>query len=333
MGWVKRRKTLYSLSTGGRHDAIWVLKTTEFDFAALLFPSLLHYNTCTMAMTMAMASSSAESKSHSLWELPEVILYHVVGYAAKERHASAEVLCHKIAPLCKAAHRVMFQEERSVTLWDAVLAGDYGVDTYLADKNKGTRSSKRLRRSPCHKVRDAHQRLKDNTELAFFYLSEMTHASGKNSLSKQKMCGILEEYGPRLRLDHRVSSGGSFLVEVCRARHVKESVILKCVEELVEARGANVNVATFEAQNKFLTALCVSAVRGMPKVVRYLLQHGASIEELNSGRFRLDTNPRKSVRCINVTALAFAQSMCQAELENGANPGSLTDLDGCIRMF
>jgi hypothetical protein len=280
-----------------------------------------------------MASSSTGSRSHSLWELPEVILYHIVGYAAKEKNASAGILCHKIAPLCKAAHRVMFQEERSVALWDAILAGDYGVDTYLADMNKGSRSCKRLRRSPCHKVRDAHQRLTDNTELAYFYLSEMAHASGKNSLSKQKLCSVLEEYGPRLRINHRVSSGGSFLVEVCRARHVKESIILKCVEELVEARGASVNVSTFEAKNSNLTALCVAAVRGMPKVVQYLLQHGPSKEELNAGRFRLVTNSRKSVRCYNVTALAFAQSMYQTELDNGATPGSLTDLNSCIRML
>ena len=88
----------------------------------------------------------------------------------------ARVFCHQIAPLCQAANKAILQEEeRSVLLWDAILVGDYGVDKSKT-ATKGKRSCKRLRRSPCHQVRDAHLMVKDNTEIAFFYLSEMAQS-------------------------------------------------------------------------------------------------------------------------------------------------------------
>ncbi|CAB9500459.1 expressed unknown protein [Seminavis robusta] len=276
--------------------------------------------------------SSSPSAQFPVWELPEVILYHIVGYVAPPTHR-AGILCHRVAPLCKAAHRVVFEEARSVALWDAVLAGDYQVDTAQSDKRKGTRSCKRLKRSPCQKVRDAHRHVIDNTEFAYYYLSELAHKSGKAALTSPKLRGILDEYGPQLRINHRVSSGGAFLVEVCRARHVKEAVILKSLQELVEHRGANVNTNTFEAQNSNLTGLCVAAVRGMPTVVKYLLGKGASTTANNAGRFRLVTNSRKSLRCANVTALGFAQAMRQAEIDNGACEGELKNLNKCIELL
>lgn len=256
-----------------------------------------------------------------------------VGFVASPTHR-AHVFCHQLAPLCKAANKaILLEEERSVLLWDAVLVGDYGVDKSKL-KRKGKRSCKRLRRSPCHQVRDAHRMVKDNTEIAFFYLSEMAHATGKKvALTKKSMVGILQEYGPHLRVNHPVSSGGVFLVELCRARQVKEAVILKCVQVLIERYGAKVNVHTYEAQNSHLTALCVAAVRGMPSVVQYLLQKGASGNEKCSGRFRLSTKSHKSIRCTDATALEFAQAMHQMEVDNGATTSELNNLSKSIRLL
>lgn len=183
--------------------------------------------------------------------------------------------------------------------------------------------------------------MKDNTEIAFFYLSELAHATtgggtnGKGGLlTRRDLVGILNEYGPFLRFNHPVSSGGTYLVEVCRARRVRETVILKCVEELVDHRGCCLlDVPTAEAKNSQLTALCVAAVRGMPTVVRYLLKKGASKDSSCSGRFRLATNARKSVRCTHATPLDFATTMRQSELEEGAAIGDLRNLDKCIHLL
>ena len=180
--------------------------------------------------------------------------------------------------------------------------------------------------------------MKDNTEIAFFYLSELAHNSaggngGKGALTRRDLVGILNEYGPYLRFNNPVSSGGTYLVEVCRARRVRESVILKCVEELVGHRGCLLNVHTAEAKNSQLTALCVAAVRGMPTVVRYLLRKGASKDIACSGRFRLATNARKSVRCTNASPLEFARTMKQSELDHGAAIADLSNLDKCIQLL
>ena len=263
-----------------------------------------------------------------IWELPEVLLYHIACFVALPTERST-VLCHKIAPLCKAASKAILEESRSVNLWDLILSGDYGVESQT---DSSRRSCKRLRKSPVDKVREAHKLLEDNTEIAFYYLWELCE-SARNSLTKCKLIGILDEYGPHLLFNKTVSSGGTFLVEVCRARHIKEATLLQCVQELVENRGALVNYATNESSNSVLTALCVAAVRGMPKVVHYLLSHGAIKSARCSARFRLYTNPKRSLRCTNSTPLEFARSMLNAERAEGATDRDLTNLNRCIKLL
>ena len=264
----------------------------------------------------------------AFYELPDIILFNIASYLAAPTHR-ASVLC-QFAALCKNAKQVILEEEER-PLWDIVIKEDYG--SVIVHGANSRRVSKRLRRSPIHRVRDAHRLIKDNTEIAFFYLSEMTTATSKSSLQRSKMCGIFEEYGPQLRFNNLTSTGGVFLVEVCRARHVKESVIRNCVEELIEHRGALVDIASNETVHSRQTALCVSAVRAMPSVVKYLLRKGASPSVLSSGRFRLHTNPKKSLRCIGVTPLDFCRAMRDAEIEVGASQQDLRGLEKCIRLL
>ena len=124
-----------------------------------------------------------------------------------------------------------------------------------------------------------------------------------------------------------------FLVEVCRSKHVKEAVILKCVQELVENHGALVNLQTFEAASSYQTALSVASVRGMPTIVKYLLDKGASPNIRSSGRFRVHKNPKKTMRYINLDCLEFAKEAKEAELEHGATTADLRDLNSCITLL
>ena len=189
-------------------------------------------------------------------------------------------------------------------------------------------------RGPIHRVRDAHCLIKDNTEIAYFYLSEMTNScNGANKLTKARMIGLLNEYGPNLQMNKAVSSGGLYLVEVCRAKHVKESVILRCVQELVEHRGVMTDLRTSESNASCQTALCVAAARGLHTVVAYLLQRGSAVDIISSGRFALHTRPKKSIRCQHQTALEFATTMRDAELSEGANITSLKGLNKCIDLL
>jgi hypothetical protein len=275
----------------------------------------------------------------ALWELPDAIIYEIAQYCVPSTQ-SASFLCHKMARLCKASHRMILDETKSAGLWNSVLKGDYGVSN--GSDNHGSRrrrSCKRLRRSPLDQARDAHKLMKDNTEIAYYYLWEMsssntTSKASKNSLTRMNLVKILNTYGPQLMFNKTMSSGGTFLVEVCRCRNAKSTTtILHCVQELVERRGAMINKSTNESSNSTLTPLCVAAVRGMPKVVEYLLSKGALTTIQCSGRFRLHTNPKRSIRCNSVTPLEFAEAMLKAELEEGAKSTDLRDLNSCIKLL
>lgn len=267
-----------------------------------------------------------------IWELPEVLLFKIAAFSVPETERAA-FLCGKISPLCKASHRSIMEEEKSMGLWDLVLAGDYGVDHSMKIKGIRRRSCKRLRRCRLQQVRDAHKLLRDNSEIAYYYVWEMSYSTQKNSLSRSKLCGILNEYGPNIMVNRRMSTGGTFLVEVCRTKNTTQSTILHCVQELVERRGALVDLATNESANSYLTALCTAAVRGMPKVVEYLLSKGASTTIACGARFRLFVSKTKYLRCNKATPLEFATKMMEAEQEAGATNHELRDLSRCIKLL
>ena len=281
-----------------------------------------------------MPSSENKSLPFRIWELPEVLLYHIACFAAPRTYRAA-FLCQKIAPLCKLSCKSLMEEEKSVGLWDEVLSGDYGVEQYGKTNRGGStrRSCKRLRRCPIEQVRDAHKLLKDNTEIAYYHVWELAYSNQKNSLTKSKLCGILNEYGPNLMINRKMSSGGTFLVEVCRSKNTTQNSILLCVQELVEHRGASVDIPNNESANSFLTALCVAAVRGMPKVVEYLLNRGASKHIQCSARFRLFIKKSKYLRCTRATPIEFAQQMMDAEKAEGATDQDVRDLRRCIELL
>lgn len=275
-----------------------------------------------------------ENQDNQLLILPDNALFHILSFTAAPTHR-AGVICHQLARLCRASHTRFYQ---NTVLWEAILHEDYGA-SQTNQNNQHTqkrRVCRRLERSPMERVKEAHGLVKDNSEIAFYYLSELVNAQS-GTLTRHKLCRLLDEYGPHLRINQRTSSGGVFLVEVCRARKVKEAVILKCVQELVETtyhhHGAMVDQQSYESASTYQTALCVAAVRGMPTIVQYLLEKGASLDILCSGRFRLMTNSKKTIRCNNQTALEFAKEAKRAELEHGAAPGDLKDLNKCIALL
>ena len=223
------------------------------------------------------------------------------------------------------------------------------------------RACKRLRRSILQRVQTAHSKccarfsicfvayffltdantaeiVQDNTEIAFFYLHEMVNATTKQrgGLSKAKLRGLLAEYGP-IRVNTVVSSGSLFLVEICRARHLRETTMLACVKELVETHGALVNLVTYESASSRQSALTVAAARGMSSVVKYLLSQGANPHMTCTGRFRLtqqqQQQQRASVYRQDATPCEFAQAMRDAQVGAAATREVLNSLDACIRLL
>lgn len=281
--------------------------------------------------------STPQAVTATLWELPDVLLFRIVGFVAAPSHRAA-VLCHQLAPLCRASHQNLLrsQQERAL-LWDAVLSEDYGVvddEQQHALHRKKRRKCERLSRTPVQRVRDAHLLMNTNTEIAFFYLTELVHCRTANErLSKARMVRIFSDYGPRLRINRTASTGGTFLVEVCRARDVTERTVLHCLRELVENRGALVDSRTSESARSHQTALSVAAARGMPTVTRYLLKAGADPDVRSSGRFALHTNKKQSLRCDDATVAEFVQAMINAEKAAGASKAALQGLTKCLRLL
>ncbi|KAL7566441.1 hypothetical protein ACA910_000921 [Epithemia clementina (nom. ined.)] len=293
-----------------------------------------------------MAHKRPSNQRPVLWELPHEVLFLVVSYAAGPTRR-ASLICHKLGHLCRDAKQAFVDNEsRAATLWHIVLREDYkGLSSAGEDGVKGInrRSCKRLRKSVLQQVENAHKLIKDRTEIAFFYTSEIcSGVSASGNLTKTKLCKVMDEYGPHLRINEVVSSGGLLLVEVCRARNTTENCILNCVKELIERYGAHPDPRTNEANNSQLTALCVGAVRGMSKVVAYLLEKNADTRTKSSGRFRLYTQEarcmgrrksNRSLRCDNVTPLEFATAMREAEANTGATTISLKGIDRCIKLL
>jgi len=264
-----------------------------------------------------------------LLNLPEILLFQVISFAAGPSYR-ASLVCHKLA-LLSSVSRSIFLNETSC-LWDGILTHDYGATLHDSNTTRKKRSSKRLRQTHLQRVRDAHRMVRDNTEIAYYYLSEMCMmGTAKNGLTRAKLCQLLEEYGPYLRINHLTSTGGTFLVECCRARNVRESVVLRCVQELIENRGAQINLATSETHNSSLTVLCVASARAMSTVVKYLLERGADPSLRSSGRFRLYKKSRKTIKCEHQTPLGFATAIRQAEKTEGATDQELTDLDRVVK--
>ena len=269
-----------------------------------------------------------------LWELPEQMLYDIACFAVPPTFRAA-FLCQAISTLSKAARKSILEEEKGVGLWDLVLTGDYGTKQYDIRNGDGKerRSCKRLRRNIVEQVRDAHRIVKDNTEIAYYYLWELSYSNKKNSLTRARLCGLVDEYGPNLMFNRLMSSGGNFLVEVCRSKNTTQQSILQCVQELVERRGIMVDLKTNESATSSITALCVAAARGMPRIVEYLLEKGARKDILCSGQFRLFIEKTKNVACVKVTAYEFAERMLQAERTEGATNLQVKDLRRCVDLL
>jgi hypothetical protein len=280
-----------------------------------------------------------------LFNLPEDIFYNILLYLEQPVYIS-RIIYQQIAPLCSAAKRIV---EDDSPLWEIILGGYYldgtqpaSINAYRARTQR--RSSKRLRRTTAKQdVIHATFVLRDQTEMALQEVADMAIAKTPKPLSVARLRAIIHNYGPILNINQRSAIGGTFLVDCCRARCVKESVILACVKELIERFGASPNVPATEGslhqqvnrkkQHNALPALVVAATRGMPSIVKYLIEHtSAHTNEKGYCRFRLFSNPKKSI-CGFYTPLEFAEKMREAELENGASDVQLRSLNQCIRLL
>ena len=285
-----------------------------------------------------------------LLTLPEPLLQSVIFYAAP-RFERAHLLCHRLGLTCRSFFSAV--DEGLHNVWSAVHLEDYETDEAKAragSKSSPTRrASKRIRRTKKDNVAASHLLLIERTSIVHFCVTEWAH-SKQSPLTLGRLRWALREYGPNVRINQRVEIGGTILVECCRARYVKESIILGCVRELVERYGADPNLAAAR-ENKTvargssgganhkagngggLSPLIIASARGMPKVAKYLLQKEATPFTVGTGRFRLHTNSSKSISGTTYRPLEFARTMREGEIAHGADAAMLRDIDKCIRLL
>ena len=91
------------------------------------------------------SSSSLVVSNSKIWELPDVLLYSIASFVVPETQR-ANLLCTKIATLCKPSYRTIIVDGSSNNnnesqasiggLWELVLAGDYGVIINSSSSNE-----------------------------------------------------------------------------------------------------------------------------------------------------------------------------------------------------
>ena len=296
---------------------------------------------------------------------PDEILHKIFSFIANSPTLIGPSICHTLRPLSKIYANEI---DSKIEMWE-LCSKDLECDFYRKRETdvEGAeappiKSNKRARTAPDRRSsRLQPASPKDNyihrynllmlrNQTAFDVLQELVN-SKKKSLSLARLKSLLREFQP-VAINRRVRSGGTYLVELTRARHVKESVILKCIRHLVEC-GANPNVPSAEigtgtlriarrstgsdgirclseSTGRELYALVIAAARGMHTVVAYLLAAGARRDVRGSSRFRLLANMRKTVKGDGLTPLEFALKMKKAEEENGA---SREDLMGILKVI
>lgn len=350
-----------------------------------------HHHTTSTTNTTTINNNNNVMK---IWELPEPILCYILCYIAVPTKRSYVIchqlapLCKESYQYLLGTSGVGCIY--SHTIWETILNEDYyNTSMYgkaannnnknYCSKQQQQRSSKRLKQSSFEQIQNAHRTINERSEAAFIelcniircsssshynniYNNNITNTSSirkkkknsQNKLSLTTLKSIFQHYGPYIHLNHCMSSGGVFLVEICRARNVKESVIYKCFEWLVEVHHADINIMTYESKNNQQTSLCVAAVRGMSSIVQYLLNHNVKTDVKCSGRFTLsstiissntatsttnimkrNTAGQKTVlTCYNKTAYEFAIEMYNAEVNVGICTKLLDKTLGkCIKLL
>ena len=140
-------------------------------------------------------------------------------------------------------------------------------------------------------------------------------------LSAAKVKKLWERWRPCLLDRASPVYDASMLMEICRAR-VHEKLIAAAATEMIRL-GAEVNATNAEG----LSPLIMASARGLPKVTRLLLKHGAQPAQRGLGRFRLADTAR-SIRG-RWNACEWVCALLDAEAKAGIGAEQQRSLEEC----
>ena len=213
----------------------------------------------------------------------------------------------------------------SDTLWHALL--------YLLEPN-GASSSMASRRS---------ERLVLTSEMKFvaqwrqsISRAELLHhaiaCAGQDSqdLSVKTLRRLHSKWGPCRFID-RASPvyNATILMEVCRARGVREAVLVAVANELCTVIGADPSARP--PGKETCTPLIIAASRGLPRLTSFLLRIGADPRPHGTGRFRLCGRSQTLFGCYS--ALEWTSRLLKAEEDAGIEAEHRGGLERCNRLL
>jgi hypothetical protein len=155
-----------------------------------------------------------------------------------------------------------------------------------------------------------------------------TMAQDTRNLSVARVRRALATWSPCLVDRLSPISNATPLMECCRARGVSEAAILAVVTELVVHARASPGVGNTEGQ----TPLIIASARGLPRIVAFLLKHGADPLPRGTARFRAASAQQTIVHGTH-SALEWTEAVLECEKRMGVSASTQRQLLQCKSLL
>lgn len=251
-----------------------------------------------------------------------------VSKAMKGRMEADDVvfLVLKAAMMSEPKHNGRGQESKK---WDKIRKRKASS---LAVATQPQRKSRRLQVCGRQILINARTSLRRNSEYAHDDLTGVSSGSHQK-MTLNRLRRVLKKWIP-LDINHIHQRGSTILMECVRTRKCSCRQALMCTKELLQKWGADPNI---EHPTSGMRAIHYCAARGMPKVVKLLLQHGAKIDIKGKGTFTTSISDtlgsRKRRLTGKYTPLEWAIAMRDLEIGVGVGPSAIRQLNECISIL
>ena len=215
--------------------------------------------------------------------------------------------------------------EASANLWHGLLP------LMASTTPRGARrTSERLVLSPQKMVARAWKSILSRSEALHHALAIV--GQDKKNLTLKNVKTIIKRFGPATLIDRSSPVyNATLLMEVCKARRTREANQVACVNYLIKELGADVNARQDGANG--LSPLIIAAARGLPSLVKALLECGADSTRRGEGRFRLCAPASHKTHKGCYTALEWVETLYKLEKENGVPTESSKPLWQCLELL
>lgn len=123
-------------------------------------------------------------------------------------------------------------------------------------------------------------------------------------LSRWSPCPLVDRASPVYN--------ATILMEICKARGIREATLVQCAKHMLSTMHADVNARPSSAHA--CTPLIIASCRGLPKLVELFLAHGADVHVRGEGRFRVGSTSKTIFG--THTAREWTETLLAAEQAN-----------------